>query len=54
VETDKTWSLPDGARGCRVFVFGELGASFEFVEHNENESVDSAARTAVARNDVLD
>ncbi len=54
VNAGKTWSLPDGARGCRVFVFGEHGASFEFVEHNENESVDGAARTAVARSDVLD
>ncbi len=54
VEAGKAWSLPDGASNCRVFVFGEQGAGFEFVEHNENESVDAAARTAVARNDVLD
>jgi TonB family protein len=54
VETGKTWSLPNGANDCRVFVFGEQGASFEFVEHPETESVDVAARTAVARSDVLD
>ncbi len=54
VEADRTWSLPKGANDCRVFVFGELGASFEFVEHRESESVDVAARTAVARSDVLD
>ena len=54
VETGRTWSLPDGASDCRVFVFGEQGASFEFVEHTETESSDVAARTAVARSDVLD
>jgi TonB family protein len=54
VEAGKTWSVPDGAENCRVFVFGEQGASFEFVEHNQSESVVGAARTAVARNDVLD
>ncbi len=54
VEAGKAWSLPKGARDCRVFVFGEQGASFGFVEHNENESVDADARTAVARSDVLD
>jgi TonB family protein len=54
VEAGKTWTLPDGADDCQVFVFGERGASFEFVEHSENESVDATARTAVARSDVLD
>jgi TonB family protein len=54
VEAGKAWSLPDGANDCRVFVFGEQGASFEFVEHNESESVDVAARASVARSDVLD
>ena len=54
VEAGKTWKLPDGADDCRVFVFGEQGASFEFVERSESESVDAAAPTAVARSDVLD
>lgn len=54
VDAGKAWSLPNGASDCRVFVFGEQGASFEFVEHNESESVDVAARTSVARSDVLD
>lgn len=54
VEAGKAWSLPKSASDCRVFVFGEQGASFEFVELNESESVDAAARTPVARSDVLD
>ncbi len=54
VEAGKAWSLPEGASDCRVFVFGEQGAIFEFVEHHESESVDVAARSAVARSDVLD
>jgi TonB family protein len=54
VKAGKVWSLPDGADNCQVFVFGEQGASFEFVEHNESEPVDAAARTPVARSDVLD
>ncbi|MDJ0812116.1 MAG: energy transducer TonB [Woeseiaceae bacterium] len=54
VAAGKTWSLPEGKGDCRVFVFGESDAGFEFVEHNASESVNVAARTAVARNDVLD
>ena len=54
VKAGKTWSLPAGKGDCRVFVFGEDGASFDFIEHNASESVDAAARTAVARSDVLD
>lgn len=54
VEAGRTWSLPEGTGDCRVFVFGADGASFEFIEHSESESVDVAARSAVARSDVLD
>ena len=54
VEAGRTWSLPEGTSDCRVFVFGADGASFDFIEHNESESVDVAARSAVARSDVLD
>jgi TonB family protein len=54
VEAGRTWSLPEGAGDCRVFVFGADGASFDFIEHSESESVDATARSAVARSDVLD
>lgn len=54
VEAGRAWSLPQGASDCQVFVFGEQGATFEFVEHNESESVDVAAGQTVARSDVLD
>jgi hypothetical protein len=54
IEAEKTWSLPDGAKNCQVFVFGDDGASFEFVEHLETESDDATGLTAVARSDVLD
>ena len=54
IEADKTWSLPASAKNCQVFVFGEDGASFEFVEHLETESDDATGLTTVARSDVLD
>ncbi len=54
VEAGKTWSLPASAGSCQVFVFGDDGASFEFVEHSETESVDATDQTAVARSNVLD
>ncbi len=54
VEAERTWSLPQEAKNCQVFVFGEDGASFEFVEHLETESDDATGLTAVARSDVLD
>ena len=54
VKAGRTWSLPEGSSDCRVFVFGADGASFDFIEHSESESVDVAARSAVARSDVLD
>ena len=54
IEADKTWSLPQDAKNCQVFVFGDDGASFEFVEHLETESDDATGLTTVARSDVLD
>ena len=55
IVTDKSWSLPADSGSCRVFVFGDDGASFNFVEHSENTPVDEhAGKTAVALNDVLD
>lgn len=54
IAAEKTWSLPDGASNCQVFVFGEDGASFEFVEHHEAQIPDATGEAAVARSDVLD
>jgi TonB family protein len=54
IEADKTWSLPQDAENCRVLVFGDDGASFEFVEHLETESDDATGPATVARSDVLD
>ena len=54
IEAEKTWSLPESAGNCQVFVFGEDGASFEFVEHHEAQVPDATDEAAVARSDVLD
>lgn len=52
VETGKTWTLAPEWGNCRVFVFGDDGAQFDFVEHAA-ESRDDAS-TPVAGDDVLD
>ena len=54
VEAGKSWSLPDGPGDCQLLVFGEDGASFEFVEHNKAEIPVATGSTAVANSDVLD
>jgi TonB family protein len=54
IAAEKTWSLPEGASNCQVFVFGEDGASFEFVEHNEAQIPDATGEATVAMSDVLD
>ena len=54
VEAGKAWTLPDGAKNCRVFVFGDDGASFDFVEHIGTGSDDATADAAVARSDGMD
>jgi TonB family protein len=54
VEAGKSWSLPEDAKNCRVIVFGDDGANFQFVEHNETDTPDATADAAVARSDVLD
>jgi hypothetical protein len=48
------WTLPDNAANCRVFVFGDDGASFTFVEHRDAGADRDVALPAVARSDVLD
>ena len=52
LEVGKTWTLAPEWGNCRVFVFGDDGAQFDFVEHAADEEED--ASTAVARDDVLD
>ncbi len=54
IVTDKSWSLPKDAGSCRVFVFGDDSATFEFVEHSDNVPTDEVGATAVAWGDVLD
>ena len=54
VEEDRTWTLPPGGNACHVFVFGDDGASFDFVEHLEGGPNENDSETAVARSHVLD
>ena len=54
VETDRRWSLPGDPGQCIVFVFGEDGAGFEFVEHGDAEPNDAIEPVAAARSDGLD
>jgi hypothetical protein len=51
VETGARWSLPAEWGSCRVFVFGEDAATFEFVEHRGDPD---DGGSAVANSDVLD
>ena len=50
VEAGKTWTLAPDWGACRVLVFGDDGATFDFLEHRAGN--DDAA--AVARSHVLD
>ena len=52
VETGKEWTLAPEWGSCRVFVFGDDGATFEFIEH-PTDAVDDAP-AAVAKDNVLD
>jgi len=52
VEAGTKWTLAPEWGSCRVFVFGDDEATFEFVEHPAG-AVDDAP-TAVAEDDVLD
>jgi len=55
VETDQQWTLEADWGFCQIFVFGDDGATFEFLEHSPgNEDTGSADETTVARNHVLD
>lgn len=52
VEAGTEWALAPEWGSCRVFVFGDDGATFEFVEHPAGAEDD--APTAVVNDDVLD
>ena len=52
VEAGTEWTLAPEWGSCRVFVFGDDGATFEFVEHPAGAEDD--APTAVVNDDVLD
>ncbi len=53
-EPGKTWTLAPEWGFCRVIVFGNDGATFDFLEHPHDVEGSAADRTAVARNHVLD
>jgi TonB family protein len=53
-EPGKTWTLAPEWGFCRVIVFGNDGATFDFLEHPHDVEDSAADRTAVARNHVLD
>lgn len=55
VETDQQWTLEADWGFCQIFVFGDDGATFDFLEHSPgNEGTGAAGETTVARNHVLD
>jgi TonB family protein len=55
VETDQQWTLEADWGFCQIFVFGDDGATFEFLEHSpDTEGSDAVDETTVARNHVLD
>jgi TonB family protein len=55
VETDQQWTLEADWGFCQIFVFGDDGATFEFLEHSPDaEGSDAVDETTVARNHVLD
>ena len=54
VEDGKLWTLAPDWGSCRVFVFGDEGATFDFLEHLDDSQEESTVDAAVARNHVLD
>lgn len=55
VVTGQQWSLPDEWGYCQVFVFGDDGATFDFLSHLQDaDDNDAASDTVVATNHVLD
>ncbi|MGB5336372.1 MAG: hypothetical protein WBN07_12185, partial [Woeseiaceae bacterium] len=54
VEEGKSWTLAPEWGSCRLFVFGDDGASFDFVEHVAEVQEQNSDDDAVARKNVLD
>jgi hypothetical protein len=54
VTTGTRWSLPDEWGSCRIFVFGDDAATFDFVEHREEPGDEGVGGSAVANSDVVD
>ncbi|MCJ7590091.1 MAG: energy transducer TonB [Woeseiaceae bacterium] len=55
VRPDQTWTLGKDSGFCRILVFGDDNATFDFLEHLPDNDDNSAANTTtVARNHVLD
>lgn len=54
VTTGTRWSLPDEWGSCRIFVFGDDTATFDFVEHREEPCDEGVGGSAVASSDVVD
>jgi len=54
VVTDEKWTLPEDWGYCQVFVFGDDGATFDFLGHTSDSGEDAAGDSALARNHVLD
>jgi len=50
----KLWTLAPDWGSCHVFVFGDEGATFDFLEHLNDSQNESTGEAAVARNHVLD
>lgn len=54
VKTGSRWSLPADWGSCRIFVFGDDAATFEFIEHGEDTGDNDVGRMAVVSSDVVD
>ena len=56
VRPAETWTLDDDWGFCRIFVFGDDRATFDFLGHlpDNGQNSDADGKTTVARNDVLD
>jgi TonB family protein len=54
VEDGKLWTLAPDWGSCRVFVFGDEGATFDFLGHLDDSQDESSGEAAVARSHVLD
>lgn len=54
VEEGKSWTLAPEWGNCRVFVFGDDGSSFDFMEQPIDDDKQNTGEAAVARNHVLD